>query len=82
MNYYPFDMSRRGASHIARNLPCQDASFSEEYKGTMIAITADGHGNRRHFRSQKGAQIACRIAADRIKEFLDSNSDDESVTMR
>ena len=81
MNYYHFHMSRIGASHIARNLPCQDASFSDEYRGTMIAVTADGHGNRRHFRSHKGAEIACRIAADRIKEFLDSNSDDGSVSM-
>lgn len=81
MNYYHFDMKCRGASHIARNLPCQDASYSEEYRGTMIAVTADGHGNRRHFRSQKGAEIACRIAVDRIKEYLDTNSNAESVTM-
>lgn len=71
MGYRPFHMSRTGAAHIRRELVCQDASASEIYGDACIAVVADGHGGRRHFRSDRGSAIACRIALGEIRAFLD-----------
>lgn len=83
MGYRPFHMSRIGASHIRRKLICQDASASEVYRNAYIAVVADGHGSRRHFRSDRGATIACRIALEKIRTFLDEgNRDDRPMDER
>lgn len=70
MSYQPFHISRIGAAHIRRELPCQDASASEMLEDACIAVVADGHGSRRHFRSDRGSAIACRVALDEIRAFL------------
>ena len=70
-------MSRIGAAHIRKDLPCQDASHSEDYNGAQIAVVADGHGSRRHFRSERGSSIACRVAAEEIRTFLDESASSE-----
>ena len=72
MNYQPFHMSRIGAAHIRRERPCQDASLSGSWEDASFAVVADGHGSRQHFRSGRGSEIACRIAKDAIRSFLDS----------
>lgn len=72
MGYRPFHMSRIGATHIRRGLPCQDVSSSETYRNSYIAVVADGHGSRRHFRSDRGATIACQVALENIRMFLDT----------
>lgn len=77
MGYRPFHLSRTGAAHIRRELTCQDASASEVYKNAHIAVVADGHGSRRHFRSDRGSAIACRIALVEIRTFLDNGEQDE-----
>ena len=64
--YQSFHLSRIGASHIKKGIPCQDASLSLSCPEGEIAIVADGHGNRRHFRSARGAQLACEVARDKI----------------
>ena len=75
----PFHMSRIGAAHIRRELPCQDVSSSETYHDGYIAVVADGHGSRRHFRSDRGAAIACRVALENIRAFLDEGQWNESA---
>ena len=70
MDYRPFHLSRIGAEHIRRGLPCQDASISTAESKVQIAAVADGHGSRRHFRSERGSAIACRIATEKIQALF------------
>jgi hypothetical protein len=65
-------MSRRGAAHIKLNMPCQDYSLCDAYKGCFIAVVSDGHGNKRHYLSDRGSRIACEVAIEEIKGFLDN----------
>lgn len=69
MMWSTFGASRQGGTHIQLNLPCQDASLCREGKGYFIAAAADGHGSRKHFRSGKGAEVACKVACDCLEVF-------------
>ena len=64
-----FGVSSRGGTHISRDLPCQDASACREGAGYWIAAAADGHGSRKHFRSQTGSELACVAACDCLERF-------------
>jgi len=56
--------SARGASHILRNKPNQDARGGAVFgQWTMIAV-ADGHGSDPHFRSDRGARFAVEAARE------------------
>ena len=70
MEYRLFHCTRTGASHIRKHLPCQDASASAVIRGLSVAVVADGHGSRRHFRSDRGAVIACRTVLEKVEELL------------
>jgi hypothetical protein len=59
-----------GASHIAGNKVCQDYSMAINQEGLCVAVVSDGHGSERYFRSDKGAEIACKISAEKINEFV------------
>jgi serine/threonine protein phosphatase PrpC len=69
-----FALKTRGASHIEKNLPCQDATDAilglNEKVG--IACVADGHGSIKHFRSDKGSNIAVNIASRCLADFFGS----------
>lgn len=62
----------RGASHEAAGTSNQDAVHSVGLEclgaGAVVAAVSDGHGDRRHFRSDRGARFAvetaCRCSAD------------------
>ena len=71
MQYRTFHASRIGAAHLRSGLPCQDCSTGDRYSGWLFAAVADGHGNRRHFRSQTGADIACRVAFEAFRRLVD-----------
>lgn len=71
-----FGVSSRGGTHIRYGMPCQDASLCRNGKGYWIATAADGHGSRRHFRSQKGAVLACQAACDCIERFTQALAPD------
>lgn len=70
MNYTSFHALCIGARHVKKNLPCQDFCLSETADAYSLAVVSDGHGHRRHFRSQQGARLACQVARDVIVEFL------------
>lgn len=65
-----FGASSRGGAHIRHELPCQDASLCREGTGYLIAAAADGHGSRKHFRSQIGSELACIVACDCLESFV------------
>lgn len=67
---YGFRHTARGASHVERGTPCEDASgaFTAENGAYHIIAVADGHGDMRCFRSRTGAELAVQIAMDFLKE--------------
>lgn len=60
----------RGASHIASNLPNQDAlkilSLGDD---GLITAVADGHGGAKYKRSAVGAQLAVESASEEIRRI-------------
>lgn len=77
--------TERGASHEAANMPNQDAEQSTRLEGlgegAVVAAVSDGHGNRRHFRSDRGSRLAVDVAcqcsedlADRLEALDDADS--------
>lgn len=61
-----------GASHITENKVCQDYSLSINADGLCAAVVCDGHGGKRYFRSDKGAEFAAKITGEKIKEFVEN----------
>lgn len=68
--FYSFSQTARGASHTERNIPCEDASgaYTADNGAYHIIAVADGHGDPRCFRSQRGAELAVSVALDFLKE--------------
>ncbi len=69
-----YGCSRRGAVHVHRGLPCQDAwgidRFSENGTDALILAVADGHGARVHDLSEIGSRLAIRAATAAAHELL------------
>lgn len=59
-----------GGTHRLKGLPCQDHAIAEEVQGVQVLIVSDGHGSRRHFRSERGSALACQAARDAIVRLL------------
>jgi serine/threonine protein phosphatase PrpC len=56
-----------GAAHVVRQMPCQDAFgfVTPPTRGEpVVGALADGHGARRHFRSETGSTLAVEVAKD------------------
>jgi hypothetical protein len=51
---------------------CQDAADAVGTERAGIALVADGHGSRRHFRSALGAKFAVEVAKEAITGFLEA----------
>lgn len=75
----------RGASHEVSNMPNQDAEQSARlrglHEGAFVVAVSDGHGNRRHFRSERGSRFAVEVACqcsedleDRLRTLDDASS--------
>jgi len=75
MRYSTFHALHIGATHVKLGLPCQDMCMSEGDECFSIAVVSDGHGNRRHFRSERGSRTACETASALIREFLVQTAD-------
>lgn len=65
-----FHKTAHGYSHIQRNQPCEDASASYcDGEGRFyIAAVADGHGQKKSFRSAIGSCVAVDVAVECLKE--------------
>ena len=50
----------RGADHIRKNMPCQDALHIENRQGFHIISLSDGHGSTRCPYSDEGAKVAVK----------------------
>lgn len=72
MNYSAFCATCIGASHIKKNIVCQDSSITVCTDRYAFAAVADGHGSKQYLRSEKGSQMCVNCAARCVEEFLDA----------
>lgn len=67
-----FSRSVRGASHLARDLVCQDSSTHKVTEYYAVAVVADGHGSKKHFRSNMGSKFAVESTVEVIDRFYEN----------
>jgi len=65
----------RGASHIRDDKPCQDAFLVDEQNNLLSMTLSDGHGDKRHDRSDRGAALAVDVASNTLFEWIESSAD-------
>lgn len=65
-----FHVTVQGASHKRKQLVCQDFSCSAHFGDSAAAAVADGHGDKRYFRSDIGSQFAALAALSAVREFV------------
>jgi len=72
--YQLFCKSVRGASHIKRDIPCEDYGLKYENSeiGCKIFVLGDGHGDPNCVRSQIGSRAVCEIAAEELRVFAEA----------
>ncbi len=65
-------LSIQGDKHVRDGSPCQDHSDSKALEGGSWAyvVVADGHGSGRHFRSERGSELAVATLHDVFHSFL------------
>ncbi|MCR4645138.1 MAG: protein phosphatase 2C domain-containing protein [Oscillospiraceae bacterium] len=59
-----------GASHLAKGTVCQDASDFGATEKYAIAVVADGHGSKRHFRSDVGSKLAVKACMEAVEAYM------------
>ena len=67
-----FSNSVRGASHEVKNLVCQDSSAHKVHENYAICVVADGHGSKKHFRSNIGSKCAVEATVETIERFYEN----------
>ncbi len=72
LSWTVFTESARGSAHDSMGLPNQDSYLRSDIEfgsaRAIVVAVADGHGNRRHFRSASGSRFAVRAACDCVAE--------------
>ena len=63
-----------GASHIAKSMNCEDYAATFDNEKVSVAVISDGHGDRKCFRSAKGAHIACDVSIECVRKIIDGSS--------
>lgn len=64
-----FSRSVIGASHVKKGIVCQDSSACKISNNYSVAVVADGHGSKKHFRSHIGSQAAVEAAIETVERF-------------
>ncbi len=62
-----------GASHIAKNMGCEDYAATYDGEKVCIAAISDGHGDKKCFRSAQGANIACDVSIGCVRKLIESS---------
>ncbi len=65
-----FSHSVKGASHEKTGLVCQDSSAYKVTDNYAVAVVADGHGSKKHFRSNMGSKFAVEATIEAIDTFF------------
>lgn len=66
-----FSHSVKGASHDKTGLVCQDSSSHKVTEHYAVAVVADGHGSKKHFRSDVGSKLAVEATIEAIDTFFE-----------
>lgn len=71
-NRFSFALSKTGASHLPKGIPCQDYSLSWESEdgANLIVIVCDGHGSSTYVRSDVGSKLAAEITKNKLLDFI------------
>lgn len=64
-----FSRSVMGASHGKKGTVCQDSSDYIVTDDYAVCVVADGHGSKKHFRSNMGSKFAVEATLDAIANF-------------
>lgn len=72
-----FSHSVKGASHEVSGLPCQDSSAYKVGERYAVAVVADGHGSKKHFRSNVGSNAAVEAVLETIERFYEDSEEFE-----
>lgn len=70
--YQAFARSCVGASHLRKDLVCQDSSLCAEREKYSFAAVADGHGSPCYLRTERGSRFAVECALGCADEFMES----------
>ena len=62
-----------GASHIAKNMGCEDYAATYDGEKVCVAVISDGHGDKKCFRSSQGAHIACDVSIVCVRKLIESS---------
>ncbi|MDE6788877.1 MAG: protein phosphatase 2C domain-containing protein [Ruminococcus sp.] len=73
-----FSSSVKGASHEIKNIVCQDSSAHFAGENYAVAVVADGHGSKKHFRSNIGSKIAVESTLATIEKFYENPEEFDS----
>lgn len=72
--------SHTGASHGTTGQPNQDAVASRRIsRDALVVAVADGHGNKRHFRSIRGSEFAVSVGVQVGAELMEGLDEPESA---
>ena len=58
-----------GASHTAKGTVCQDWSAYTATDHYALAVVADGHGSKKHFRSDVGSKLAVEATVSTVRDY-------------
>lgn len=70
-------VSIQGGTHREMNRPCEDFSETFTCEGGVGIVLADGHGSRKHFRSELGAEMACGAVRQTLERLSVQAQPDE-----
>ena len=73
-----FSHSVMGASHEKTGSVCQDSSAFKVADNYAIAVVADGHGSKKHFRSHIGSKYAVEATIEAIDRFYEDPEEFEA----
>ena len=73
-----FSHSVMGASHEKTGLVCQDSSAYKVAENYAVAVVADGHGSKKHFRSHIGSKYAVEATIEAIDRFYEDAAEFEA----
>jgi len=69
MPYNIFCQSVIGASHVRKNIPCEDYGLKYETETCKIFVLGDGHGDSNCPRSSIGSKYICETVKSEFEKF-------------
>ena len=74
-----FSHSVMGASHEKTGLVCQDSSAYKVCDDYAVCVVADGHGSKKHFRSNMGSKFAVEATIATVDRFYADKENFEKI---